>query len=441
MLGLILLFISLISYFSTKYRYLSYLIYIGFMMGAYGGFNILTDEIIGMKNQDIAIIYTFIISFYLILSHKYIIPPIACLKYYKYIILFLICSIFFSYFHYEFSWYQILQGGRNLLLLFSLPILIRIKTIELEKIFKILYWITFITSILYILQIITGKTIMPYPFEPITDASTGLIRLYNYPPLLVLFLALTFIAPQYFKKLLLTSRIIFFITLICTLGRTYIISSILMILITLYFQGKASKLIKTSIIISLLFIPFYNVISDRFEEGGTNNDISTITKGGFKNYSSNEGGTMTFRIAWVYERFDYLMSRPLGEKIFGLGLISDSQPVVNKMYNFHIGLIDEKTGFPVQLSTADIAYGNLLTQMGFLGSTIYLIFIISLTILFYKNRKTNPLTLITAAQLIIIFIGSLSGNELSDPKSLTFYFIILGTIIRKDKLLFIQKNT
>ena len=410
------------------------------MMGSYGGFNILTDEVIGIKNQDTAIIYTFIISFYLILNQQYKLPNISCLKYYKYIILFLICSIFFSYFYYEFSWYQILQGGRNFLLLFSLPILIHIKTVELKKIFKIVYWITLFTSILYILQIIVGRPLMPYPFEPIADTSTGLIRLYNSPPLVVLFLALTFISPQYFNKHVVASRIIFFVTIICTLGRTHIISSIIIILITLYFQDKASKLIKTSIIIGLLFIPFYNLISDRFEEGKTDNDISTIIKGGFKDYSSNEGGTMTFRLAWVYERFDYLMHRPLCEKIFGLGLISDSQPIVNKMYKFHIGLIDDKTGVPVQLSTADIAYGNLLTKMGFVGGAIYLMFIISLTIFFYKNRKTNPLTLIATAQLIMIFIGSLSDNILSNPQNLTLYFIILGTIIKKDTLLFITKK-
>ena len=442
MIGIIILLISIVLYFNPKYRYVSYIIYLGFMLGSYGGYNILTDGVIGVKNMDLAIIYTFIISFYLLTKGKYKFPNITCLKYYRLIIIFLLCSVVFSYIHYNFSFYQILQGGRSFLLLFSLPILVRINTEELRKVLYFLYWITLITSVLYILQIVIGRPIMPYPFEYGKDASTGLVRLYNAPPLLDFFLVFSFIKPEYLGKRILLSRIIFFVALICTLGRTGIFTTILMVLLAMYFQGKASNIIKTVIIIGIFFIPFYGLVSERFEEGGTSDDISVLLDKGYKNYDNGDGGTMTFRLAWVYERFDYLLGRPIGEQIFGLGLISDGQPIVNRMYNFRVGLIDENTGFPVQLVTADIAYGNLLTKLGFLGSIIYLTFLVSLTIYFYKNRKLNSLVMICTASLIILFVGSLSGSALSSPQNLAIYFVVLKTIIlrKNDELIFSIKQ-
>ena len=62
MLGVILLLIALYLYFKPKYRYISYFIYLGFMLGSGGGFGLTTNAVLGVKNSDMAIIYTFIIS-------------------------------------------------------------------------------------------------------------------------------------------------------------------------------------------------------------------------------------------------------------------------------------------------------------------------------------------------------------------------------------------
>lgn len=58
MIGIILLLIAIILYFRPRYRYFSYFLYLSFMMGSYGGgFGLWTDEILGIKNGDCAIIY------------------------------------------------------------------------------------------------------------------------------------------------------------------------------------------------------------------------------------------------------------------------------------------------------------------------------------------------------------------------------------------------
>lgn len=134
---------------------------------------------------------------------------------------------------------------------------------------------------------------------------------------------------------------------------------------------------------------------------------------------------MTFRIAWINERASYLADRSLGEQIFGLGLISDSQPIVNKMYNFRVGLINKETGYPVQLGTADIAYGNLLTKLGFMGGIIYLWFTISLTLFFFQHKKVHPLLLTCSAYMITMFITSFAGSNLSEVRQFSFLFIFI----------------
>lgn len=413
-----------------------------FMLGADGGgFGLWTDAVLGAKNKDLAIIYTCVISLYLISQNNYKLPKIEFIKWYKLFIIFLLCSIVFSSIHYGFSFYQILQGGRDYLLIFSLPILMKIKANELSKLMNLLLCVTIITSILFILQIVVGHPLMPYSGKPGIDPTVGLIRMYNSPALLNFFLIFTFVKPEYFGKKVNLLRILFFIALICTFGRTGIFSTIVSVLLAMMFLGKASKMIKTIVIIGILFIPFIGMVTSRFEKGGTSDDLSYITSGNFKDYSRGEGGTMAYRIAWVYERFDYLSSRPIGEQIFGLGLISESQPIVNKMYNFRVGNIVQDTGLPTQLYTPDIAYGNILTKLGFMGGIVYLLFVINIAIFLYKNRKVNYLTIICSAQSIMLFVLSFSGSDLGEPKSFVMYFVAIGTMFMScDKKFVIKKN-
>ena len=364
------------------------------------------------------------------MTKQYKLPNVKFIRWYKLFLVFICFSACFSYFYYGFSAYQILQGGRSFLLIFSLPILVKITKYELNKLIPILFWVTVITSVLFILQVVVGKPLMPYNGEPKIDETVGLLRMYNKPALLDLFLALTFVCPRYFGKKVNLLRVIFFVALICTFGRTGIFSTVMVVLLSMLFLGKASKMLKTILVIGFLFIPFIGIISDRFEKSKTEDDISVLSSGGYEDFSSGDGGTMTYRIAWVYERFEYLINRPIVEQIFGLGLISDSQPLATKIYNFRIGLPDPETGIPVQLSTPDIAYGNLLTKLGFSGGLIYLCFLISLAIFLYKNRKTNALTIVCSAQIIMLFVLSMSGNLLSESKNLTMYFIAIATIFR-----------
>lgn len=433
MLGILLLLVSLILYFNPRYRYLSYFFYLSFMMGYSGGFGLWTDTVLGTKNKDLAIIYTFAINACLILQGKFYLPKLPWMKYYKLLVVFIGLTALFSLFYYYFTPYQVLQGGRDYLLIASLPVLIRIKPFELDKIIRLLIIVATVTSVLYILQIVLGRPLMPYNGEGSTDPSTGLIRLYNSPANLTFFLTMTFVTPYYFSKRRINFyRVLFFVALVCTLGRTSIFTGIMTVFLALVLTGNFSKTIKYGVLIGLLMIPFIGTLSNRFEKGGTENDLQQIMAGNFdENYQSSGDATMTYRLAWVYERADYLLHRPLGEQIFGMGFISDSQPVVHKKYNFKLGLTSEETGERSQLSTPDIAYGNLLTQLGFVGTILYLLFAIHLAIFFFKQRKLHPLFVVCSAFTIIMFIVSFAGSSRMNAQSFSFLFIFLTLYLHR----------
>lgn len=432
MIGYILLLIALLLYVKPKYRHWSFFLYLSFMMGYGGGFGLWTDEVLGVKNGDLAIIYTFVISIVMVFKRQYNIPKWSFVVQYKWFILFLFANVLFSLFYYHFTPFQILQGGRSFLLIFAFPILVNIKQRDFDKVLQLLIKVCVLTSMLYILQTISRHAIMPYG-EFDTDPTTGLPRFYNSPANLDIFLALTFLKPELFKGRIIYYRILFFLALVCTLGRTQIITTILLVFIALFFDGKIQKIGKYVIVIGVMMLPFIGVLSDRFTGDGAS-DFSDIQAGNFKEgyVQGRDQGTLLYRFAWVYERYDYIIHRSLGEQLFGLGLISDSQPWVDKHYNFKIGLPNPENTGAVQLSTPDISYGNIMTRLGFLGGVLYIAFIVSLLSFLVKKRKINVFILVSAASVMLLFINSFSGSLMSETRTLSIYFLFLSTLILKN---------
>lgn len=431
MIGYILLLIALLLYVKPKYRHWSFFLYLSFMMGYGGGFGLWTDEVLGVKNGDLAIIYTFVISIVMVFKRQYNIPKWSFVVQYKWFILFLFANVLFSLFYYHFTPFQILQGGRSFLLIFAFPILVNIKQRDFDKVLQLLIKVCVLTSMLYILQTISRHAIMPYG-EFDTDPTTGLPRFYNSPANLDIFLVLTFLKPELFKGRIIYYRILFFLALVCTLGRTQIITTILLVFIALFFDGKIRKIGKYVILIGVMMLPFIGILSNRFTGDGAS-DFSDIQAGNFKEgyVQGRDQGTLLYRFAWVYERYDYIIHRPLGEQLFGLGLISDSQPWVDKHYNFKIGLSNPENTGAVQLSTPDISYGNIMTRLGFLGGVLYIAFIVSLLSFLVKKRKINDFILVSAASVMLLFINSFSGSLMSETRTLSIYFLFLSTLILK----------
>ena len=440
MIGIFLLFISIYWYCKPKLRAYSLVLYIGFMLGTLNGYGFFTDEIIGVKNIDVALIFTIVVAsfnkwrIHASLKHCVVYKITLCF------LVFLVFSFLFSWLYYNIPFLDTFRGIRSYFLILSLLVLQYFSLDDIKKALRVIFYITMITSILFILQIIVKHPLMPYPWEYSFDEATGLIRLYNCPELLYFFLFLSFtyndIIPP--NRLVFT-RSVLILCLLCTLGRTQISVGLMGLLLLLLLNGKFTNIVKFLVLMLLISLPFYDVISQRFESGGTTEDIARIQSKDYDDYHGGDG-TMIYRLAWVVERHDYMETRPVSEQLMGLGMVLEGDPLIYKMYNFGIGL-KNASGYVMQLSTPDIAFGDLMVRLGYLGSIIYLSLYLCLLVYFYRQGNRNQLYKVVFCVMATYLLLSFSGSMIAQPKNLSIYFLILIFSLYEDKSKNISRNS
>lgn len=435
MIGILLLLIAICLYITGKRKY-SLLLFISF---SYSGLRVLTDNVLGAKNINLAIIYTCVICIYTFTHDNRKVTSVLD-KWYKRLLTMVCICCLFSYFHYEFSFFQILQGGRSYLILLSFYFLKIQSRSDIEWVIKSLFYVTFITAILYIFQVILKIPLLPYG-ETKIDPSTGILRMYNEPTFLVQFIYLTCIFPEFIKnnysrkKIFQYAPAIFIIALMLTQSRMFTFMSLAFLGFGLLIKGELKKVAKYSIIIAILMLPLASILSSRIKGGNTGEDLKSVFSGKFKeNLDTGKGfeGSLSYRFAWVYERMNYLSNRPLTENLFGLGIISESQvKTIQKWYNFRVGIQDNVTGYTQQLGTPDIIYGSFLTSFGYLGGALCLLFWVLLCKCLYLNNNKHPFIFSYSIYLMFCFIASFTGGYLIF-KNLVLPFSLLSIIFNRN---------
>lgn len=141
-------------------------------------------------------------------------------------------------------------------------------------------------------------------------------------------------------------------------------------------------------------------------------------------------GTFLFRIALFYERFDYILHHPKNYP-FGLGYMTEGSSQADD-FEFVIGLIDEDTYEITQLNTSDIAWVNIFTRFGFVGTIFYLCFFTLLMYFFWKRRKTNS-GLVPFLFLLLFILISLTSSHLYYMWMFAIVFLDIA-IIKEDEL-------
>lgn len=437
LIGLTLLLTAIALYIFGHKRW-SLLMYVSFLSD---GFEVLTDSVIGMKNIDMAFIYTIVILPFSLLYEKnhqktedrtLTILVLTMLG-------FLICSALFSFQYYKFTPVQILQGGRYLLLFMGYFFVVKTKREDvlwtIDKIWKV----TVIVSVLYILEVFFDWSLLSYGMEVRKEATTGLSRYYNSPFYLPLCIYIGIFTPRILKtRFRMPGLIILIIAQIATLGRVEIAATFLMVLLGIMLKGNRTQVVRILFVLTILYLPMSEIIQNRFT--GTNNselDVKAVFDGSYKDLTQrniSNNGTLTYRFAWVYERRTYLDSRPLPEKFFGLGLISDSQFYeVLSRYHFHLGLRDPNTGMPLQMKTPDISYGNMLTMLGYGGGTLLMVLWLYIAVQGFRHRREQPFDVVLFLLITGYIIRSFSGIVVSDPGNLIVPFMIYSCYELADK--------
>ncbi len=399
---------------------------------ATNGIRLFVSSLVGFSNWGLlSLLYTLIVSAYSYICEKDVNPISPQLKRCIYCFaIFMICSMLFSNFYYGLEWKEI-QHKVSTYFIFLSYIFIRKSNIkDFESLVKCIYYVTLIHSILYIIQVVTGLAVLPYHLEVRADDATGIERYYNFPYYLNCAILLLILCSNYINlKFKNASLIIFIGATILTLGRTYMAGTVLAIIFGLYIQGRLQSKIRYLLILLLVLIPASSIFTSRMSNSGIEDDLKAIFSGNFVN-GYNQEGTMTYRFAWMAERSMYMLDEPVGVSAFGLGFMSET--IAGKYYNFFLGLTDPETGDKEQISTPDIAYGNILTRFGFCGGLLYLAIWILLFVQFFRLRKDNDIAVWMIAYLAFLFFDSFAGEEISVQGLLILPYVALSTISRQN---------
>lgn len=376
--------------------------------------------------MDLAIVYSLIITSVLIITHHYRLRPSKISTSFWWLCIFIISSFIFSMIYYKISFFEVLQGGRFMLLVLCYPILVNMSMENVTKLLYLLAWFTVWMAFLDVLQIVFQHPMLPV-YALHKDSALGVIRFFNYPPFIIFFLLVAILDPSFYGKKTKLIITLFVICILGTLARSLIFITGITILLALYFIGKQNSIIKYGLLICLVSLPFLPILSERFG-GDTSSDISNVLTGRveLQSYEQQNDGNFTYRISWVIERVLYLVNRPLEEQFFGLGLLSDSSPLSIQMYQFIVNIKFYGSGMIQQLRSPDIAYGTMLAYYGFGGIIIYLCFLWQLFKEFYRTRHKSPFYIAAAVWILFVFMISVFSDDLSSPSTFALCFIMLA---------------
>lgn len=219
-----------------------------------------------------------------------------------------------------------------------------------------------------------------------------------------------------------------------TLGRSLMIVTLICVLLGLWLNGKKSAIVKYGLIIAFCALPFSTLISERFgaSTSGTREDLNSALHGNIEMNSYEQiNGSFTYRLSWVLERILYLKDRPLGEKFFGLGLVSDSSPISQRMYHFVVNIKFYDSGMVQQLRSPDIAYGTMIAYLGFGGMLVYIAFVLKLFKCIFGMRSYHCYYIACTVWIVFIFLISFFSDDLTNPSIFSLCYVLLSI---KDKI-------
>lgn len=325
--------------------------------------------------------------------------------------IFLIISFGYSIVRYGLSPSNVFMASRMSFILPSYFLLKCLRKEWIEKALTILYVITIIHGILYVIQCITGIPVMGQTAK--FDNVTGSFRFLNFPPLSDFFLMVSVLSPDSIKlpkrleKYKKYYPLVFMAATICTFGRLKIIVTLVVLLYGLWLKRKTTLIIKAVVLVFVLAIPFSGRLTSRMDNNGdTKSDIKVLLNGGMQDMAStgvNRGGTFTYRMAMLYERIERLSRENFLDQLFGYGMEYDKD---NKSTIVHF-----KVG--KALYTPDISYPVLIVKYGFLGTLIYLMIWIRMAIVCKKYKDENDLALCSYLFIVAIIFNEFSGSQIT----------------------------
>jgi len=301
---------------------------------------------------------------------------------------------------------------------FSYFIFRKIDVYSFFKAGKIIFWLTIISSILYIIQYFTHIELID---TYIGDQDNN-YRMQIVPAFLEFFiLYLMFWNRKVTNKYLYI--ILFLGVLYLAQNRTPIITIALLGCLFLVIKRNLKYTI-IAIVASIIAFPIFSTMFEARTEGQTSLlDKDALWMVETMDYDNlQKESNFFFRIAIMLERGEYLIDH--SDKILlGVGSIHEDSP--NNNFDFLTGTQRIDGPGRGQLHSIDIMWCSPLIQYGLLGMLLIFLLIAHCSIIFFKNRNDYP-QMISFLIFIGFIIQSFSSNSLGFSHNLFFMSIMLA---------------
>lgn len=313
--------------------------------------------------------------------------------------------------------FSLITFRTNVLLLIPF-VLIKLNINELTKIAQVIYKITLVVTVLYILQFIIRLNLISFDsfFTKIEKERIG-----NYPQWMFYFF---FWGLIFFKenKIYKVGTFVMFFGCLLTQNRLAFASLILLSVIYLTFKTRKFAIVFAlgfSALIGSYFIKDLPIFARYSEIEKSSMSVDDII------YYEPGSDNMTFRLALLYERFDYLLNNRL--LTFGAGPMNEKSPKTLSRFDFKINTAVGEDWTYMNIDTMDLTWSNILLKYGVFGVLLVVLLFISIWVTFIKNKTINfgVIGLLMSAQC---FFNTIVNDCWTNISMFPIYLLVVLTI-------------
>ncbi|WP_338875455.1 hypothetical protein WBJ53_07520 [Spirosoma sp. SC4-14] len=393
MLGLALTGLAIYQFLYKQYYY-SLLIFFGLIAN---GFQVIPSSILLAaspidKLTDLALLYIIVLLLYRFDIVLHVIKKQPIFKWVAAYFGFVLIDAFYSCVVLDYSFGGVIKVLRANLFLLSFGVFFMVPTQVLIQVLRTIAAITVGLCVIFLIQIPLKESLLAAQAagsEAITHDIEGFnfTRFYNTPVYLTPIFFYYLFVHQFQSKWMQAGVItILLLTVVAPMHRSYIITLFFVIVLyVLIAQRNKRTMYLGAIGVVAYLASLVDVVRYRIDEAFT--DLGRTLSGPMvlsqMDYSDN---TLTFRLAHLLERFQYITTLPAGW-LFGIGLLGEDTKQANKL-PFQVGIFQERYDRVAQIETGDIPWSMLMLQVGIVGAIFYTTVLVMLIRHFYKNRAT-----------------------------------------------------
>lgn len=340
----------------------------------------------------------------------------------------------FTLFEFLYTIYSGADTGFNAFKVIRIPLMLlafysfSIIPMEVYKRYlKIMLWITLLQGVLFLLQFLGINVLVGRYDEELYSFAFAL----NIPTFIFFYIFYCLDA-EYTKKTQYIWFLFFIAILLLTFVRGWILSVILgVVSYVVMIRGfKKSKFF----IIALLFVApiMFSVVETKSTVKDSQHSSISEIRNLFLDRESiidnaMNGGTLTFRMAMLIERIDYLIQNPKF-MLLGVGAIHEDSPNCYNRFDFKLGTSNEDKYYGrCFIDSGDITWVPIVLRYGMIGTLVYLCIPL---LLFKLARKRKDMLRIIFPLFVVYFFKSFNGALFEMPVIYLELSIYLSLFVR-----------